>query len=65
MMTDEYHAYLLRMWRTKDNGESWRALLEDVETGKRHGFGDLDKLIEFLQSLGDEEQSGKEAGEGE
>ena len=62
MATDVYRAYMLRMWRTEEDGHNWRALLEEVETGKRHGFANLEELFEFLESLGGEgEQPGKEA----
>ena len=55
-MADEYRSYLLRLWRVEDDGEKWRALLEEVETGKRQGFATMQKLIEFLQGLGEKEQ---------
>ena len=62
MVTDEYRSYLLRMWRTQEDGYHWRVLVEEVETGERYGFANLEKLIEFLESLGEEgEQPGKEA----
>jgi hypothetical protein len=64
MMTNEYRAYLLRLWRVEDDGRRWRARLENVETGEGQGFASLDKLIEFLQGLGEEgTQPGKESGE--
>jgi hypothetical protein len=60
MMTDEYRSYLLRLWRVQTDGQSWRAMLENVETGKRQGFATLEKLIEFLQSLDkDKQESGR------
>ncbi len=45
-----YLAYLLRVWRvTGDDGApSWRASLEDVQTGERQGFGSLELLLAFL-----------------
>ena len=51
MVTDEYRAYLLRLWRVEDDGGNWRARLENVETGEAQGFASLEKLIEFLQGL--------------
>jgi hypothetical protein len=64
MVTEEYRAYLLRLWRVGDDGGHWRARLENVDTGEAQGFASLAKLIEFLQSLGEEgDQPGKEAGE--
>ena len=50
-----YKSYMLRLWRIKDsNRYTWRASLENVESGELIGFVTLEKLIEFLQSLGDE-----------
>ncbi len=64
MGTDEYRAYLLRLWRVENEGESWRARLENVETGEAQGFASLAKLIEFLHSLeGRADQPGKGTGE--
>ena len=71
MLSDEYRAYLLRLWRVQTDGQSWRAMLENVETGERQGFASLEKLIEFLQKLGGEGEApentqgpGKEANDG-
>ena len=64
-MADEYRSYLLRLWRVEDDGGNWRALLEEVETGKRQGFANLEKLIEFLEEMDKtEKQTGKEVGNG-
>lgn len=57
MMADEYHAYLLRLWRVEDEGGQWRAHLENVETGELRGFASLVKLIEYLQSLDTQEDA--------
>jgi hypothetical protein len=54
MITDEYRAYLLRLWRIENDGGCWRARLENVETGEAQGFASLEMLIEFLQGLDDE-----------
>lgn len=51
MLCDEYHAYLLRIWRVQNNGHSWHALLQDVTSGERHAFATLDKLVSFLNML--------------
>jgi hypothetical protein len=56
MATDHYHSFMLRIWHVEDDGEHLRALLEDVETGKRHGFASIAKLIEFLMKLDGGEQ---------
>jgi hypothetical protein len=60
---DEYRSYLLRLWRTREDDQDWRAQLEEVETGKRIGFASLEKLIEFLQGLDHEDGAGKEVGD--
>jgi len=66
MLTDEYRAYLLRLWRVVDDGGNWRARLENIESGEAMGFPSLGKLIEFLQSLeGRADQPGEDADGGE
>jgi len=65
----DYHSYLLRLWRVKEDGEDWRASLEDVVTGELHGFTDLAKLIAYLKELDTLKQdvgdlAGQESGEG-
>jgi len=47
----DYHSYLLRLWRVKEDGEDWRALLVDVMTGEEHGFKDLSALFHYLEEL--------------
>lgn len=42
-----YYSYLLRLWRD-DKTSPWRIQLEDPHTGERHGFPNMEKLIEFL-----------------
>jgi hypothetical protein len=44
---NEYRSYLLRLWRPQ--GESWRAQVECVISGKRHSFRDLENLVEFIR----------------
>jgi hypothetical protein len=39
---DEYHAYLLRLWRVQTIGHNWHALLQDVASGERYGFATMD-----------------------
>jgi hypothetical protein len=68
-----YLSFLLRLWRESEYG-AWRASLESVTTGERHGFGSLASLIAFLeaecqamaayhqQDLGGPEHSSKEQG---
>jgi hypothetical protein len=51
-----YRAQLLRMWveQPGHHPPTWRFSLEDVSTGKRQGFADLDALICHLLELMDE-----------
>jgi hypothetical protein len=48
-----YRAQILRMWveSTHQSQPCWRFSLEDVETGERNGFADLDTLICHLLDL--------------
>ena len=43
-------AYVLRLWCVT-NGEAryWRASLQDMRTGERHGFADLDGACRYLR----------------
>ncbi|MDJ0757521.1 MAG: hypothetical protein QNJ45_28565 [Ardenticatenaceae bacterium] len=44
-----YLSYLLRLWPVQNHaGCLWRCLLDNVRTGERHGFADLEALCEFL-----------------
>lgn len=58
-----YHSYLLRLWPAHDQEQiTWRASLENPQTGERLGFASLDRLFTFLRDQtaefsGDEEQS--------
>jgi hypothetical protein len=46
----EYHAYLLRLWRTTDDDRLiWRASLEWPDTHRRQNFATLEALFAFLQ----------------
>ncbi|MBN1247196.1 MAG: hypothetical protein JXC32_06025 [Anaerolineae bacterium] len=50
-MTDdrEYHAFLLRLWRTTDRGRAvWRASLEVPGEATRHSFASFPDLVRFL-----------------
>jgi hypothetical protein len=46
----DYHAGLLRLWR-EGAGGAWRASLQDVESGERFGFADLEQLFAYLRRL--------------
>ncbi len=41
----KYTAYLLRCWL---EGSTWRYSLEEIGTGRRHGFATLDEFVSFL-----------------
>ncbi len=45
-----YDSYLLRMWQVPTNGEfAWRISLENVQTGEKHGFANLEEFIIYLK----------------
>ncbi|ACL26133.1 hypothetical protein [Chloroflexus aggregans] len=45
-----YTSYLLRVWRiARSERTTCRALLENIATGERVGFSDLDGLPVFLE----------------
>ena len=54
MARDQYFSYLMRLWRIENDGDAWRVRLENVETGEVLGFASLEKMTEYLQSLGRE-----------
>ncbi|MFZ0546948.1 MAG: hypothetical protein WAM60_15985 [Candidatus Promineifilaceae bacterium] len=45
---NNYHAYLLRLWRENEDS-SWRVVLQDARTGQKISFTELDKLTAFLE----------------
>lgn len=49
------HSHLLRMWAEPSTCRppTWRFSLEDVATGQRTGFANLDELISHLLELMD------------
>ena len=50
--TTTYYSYLLRLWQVKkDEEQDWRASLENVETGEKHGFASLEELFVFLKQV--------------
>lgn len=58
MAKREYMAYLLRLWREKQDG-SWRATLENPNNGERAGFATLADLVTFLaEKTGEPIQAG-------
>ena len=43
-------SYLLRLWQAQHKGGPlWRASIQDVFTGHRMGFRDLDALFDYLR----------------
>ena len=47
--TYEYHAYLLRLWRSEHQGQwQWHASLESPHTIERQSFTSLEQLFAFL-----------------
>lgn len=49
MAKREYVAYLLRLWQENPEG-TWRALLENPNSGERVGFADLAELVAYLEN---------------
>lgn len=45
-----YQSYLLRLWQESPGAEQ-RALLQDVLTGERRHFSNLDYLLAYLNTL--------------
>ncbi len=52
--TPRYRSFLMRCWEERsqipDQPVIWRFSLEDVETGERLGFRDLEALVVFIQT---------------
>ncbi len=47
---NDYASYLLRVWQVESDGKrTWRASLENVHTGERHGFASIEMMFTFLQ----------------
>jgi hypothetical protein len=49
MMTTQYHAYLLRIWRV--GKKEWRILLENPHTHQLTGFASLETVCLYLQDV--------------
>jgi hypothetical protein len=48
---DDYYSFLLRLWRVENGEQKKRASLENVETGEKRGFSNLEELQTFLALL--------------
>jgi len=61
--SDCYRAYLLRLWRVNQNGETvWRAAIENAHTNERRAFANVGELFSFLrQQTGRQETDGEPA----
>jgi len=46
-----YKSYLLRLRRsTRDGQRVWRVSLQNIDTGQRQGFPDLESLFTYLET---------------
>ena len=55
-----YTAYLLRCWQ---EGVSWRYSLEEIGSGKRHGFASLDEFVSFLLAMSMQPETSEKFGD--
>jgi len=47
-----YNSYLLRMWQVPTSEEyTWRIQLENVRTGEKRGFANLEELLSYLNQV--------------
>jgi hypothetical protein len=52
MTSSDYSSFLLRLWQVPANDEhAWRILLENVQTGEKCGFGNLEELLDYLSQV--------------
>jgi hypothetical protein len=53
-----YYSYLLRIWQVPSNGgHTWRIQLENVQTGEKCGFTNLEELLAYLSQVTLQENS--------
>jgi hypothetical protein len=45
---DNYHAYLLRLWRDDENAP-WRASLQEAHAGQLVSFASVAQLVAFIE----------------
>lgn len=43
-----YLSYVLRLWQSSREDQSWHASLTDPVSGERYGFGSLEALFSYL-----------------
>jgi hypothetical protein len=49
-MTEQYHAYLVRLWlKKRENEWTWKVYLKNIHTGEQHGFSSMESFISFLK----------------
>lgn len=58
--TSSYISYILRSWQ---EGSHWRYSLEELGSGKRHGFASLDDLVSFLLARSIDRERSEETGD--
>ena len=47
-----YYSYVLRLWNShSEEGATWRASLQDVQTDERVSFASIEELIDYLWTL--------------
>lgn len=46
--SDSYNIFVLRFWQ-ESHSPTWRILLENAQTGQRHGFTEMSQLYAFLE----------------
>ncbi len=49
LTSNAYRSYLVRFWQSDEQG-CWRAAAQCVQTGHTVLFGDIERLLAFLQS---------------
>ena len=51
-MPNDYYSYMVRIWRIPMNeGHTYRILLENIQTGERCNFENLEEMTSYLQRL--------------
>ncbi len=54
-MSDEYHSYLLRVWREASRiRPTWRFTLNTLSDDQLHGYATLDQVVDFVRVQMDE-----------